>query len=88
MLFAKIKKGDEMKHKSTYKYQRIRDVREDRDLTQKDIAEQLNLYLNTYRRYETGEKTIPVNILKKLSKFYKVSIDYLTEIEEEIITKE
>lgn len=77
-----------MKHKSTYKYQRIRDVREDRDLTQKDIAEQLNLYLNTYRRYETGEKTIPVNILKKLSKFYKVSMDYLTEIEEEIITKE
>lgn len=77
-----------MKHKSTYKYQRIRDMREDKDFTQLDIANQLNLYLNTYRRYETGEKTIPVNILKKLSKFYKVSMDYLTEIEEEIITKE
>lgn len=77
-----------MKHKSTYKYQRIRDIREDKDFTQLDIANQLNLYLNTYRRYETGEKTIPVNILKKLSKFYKVSMDYLTEIEEEIITKE
>lgn len=88
VLFDKIKRGGEMKHKSTYKYQRIRDIREDKDLTQKDIAEQLNLYLNTYRRYETGEKTIPVNILKKLSKFYKVSMDYLTEIEEEIITKE
>ncbi len=70
--------------KSTYKYQRIRDIREDKDLTQQDIADYLNLYLNTYRRYETGEQTIPINLLKKLSKFYKVSIDYLTEIEEEI----
>ena len=70
--------------KSTYKYQRLRDIREDKDLSQQDIAEYLNLYLNTYRRYETGEQTIPINILKKLSKFYKVSIDYLTEFEEEI----
>ncbi len=70
--------------KSTYKYQRIRDTREDKDLSQKDIADYLNLYLNQYRRYETGETTIPINIIKKLSKFYKVSIDYLTEIEEEI----
>lgn len=70
--------------KSTYKYQRIRDTREDKDLSQKDVADYLNLYLNQYRRYETGETTIPINIIKKLSKFYKVSIDYLTEIEEEI----
>lgn len=70
--------------KSTYKYQRIRDTREDKDLSQKDVADYLNLYLNQYRRYETGETTIPINIVKKLSKFYKVSIDYLTEIEEEI----
>lgn len=74
-----------MKRKSTYKYQRIRDIREDRDITQQEIADYLNLYLNTYRRYETGEQTIPINILKKLSKFYKTSIDYLTELEEEII---
>lgn len=70
--------------KSTYKYQRIRDTREDKDLSQKDVADYLNLYLNQYRRYETGETTIPINIVKKLSKFYKVSIDYLTEFEEEI----
>ena len=74
-----------MKRKSIYKYQRIRDIREDRDITQQEIADYLNLYLNTYRRYETGEQTIPINILKKLSKFYKTSIDYLTELEEEII---
>ena len=73
-----------MQKKPTYKYQRIRDIREDKDLTQKSIADFLNLYLNQYRRYENGETTIPVNILKKLSKFYKVSMDYLTEIEEEI----
>ncbi|MCI9111538.1 MAG: helix-turn-helix transcriptional regulator [Eubacterium sp.] len=70
--------------KSTYKYQRIRDTREDKDLTQQQIADYLNLYLNTYRRYETGEQTIPVNYLKKLSKLFKVSMDYLTEFEEEI----
>lgn len=73
-----------MQKKPTYKYQRIRDIREDKDLTQQNIADYLNLYLNQYRRYEKGETTIPVNILKKLSKFYKVSMEYLTEIEEEI----
>ncbi|WP_288312296.1 helix-turn-helix domain-containing protein [uncultured Eubacterium sp.] len=73
-----------MQKRPTYKYQRIRDIREDKDLTQQSIADFLNLYLNQYRRYENGETTIPVNILKKLSKFYKVSMDYLTEIEEEI----
>lgn len=73
-----------MQKKPTYKYQRIRDIREDKDLTQQNIADYLNLYLNQYRRYENGETTIPVNILKKLSKFYKVSMEYLTEIEEEI----
>lgn len=73
-----------MQKRSTYKYQRIRDIREDKDLTQQNIADYLNLYLNQYRRYESGETTIPVNVLKKISKLYKVSMDYLTEIEEEI----
>lgn len=73
-----------MQKKFTYKYQRIRDLREDNGYLQQDIADVLDLYLNTYRRYETGQTTIPVNLLKKLSKFYNVSMDYLTEIEEEI----
>lgn len=70
--------------KKTYKYQRIRDIREDKDLTQQNIADYLDLYLTTYRRYESGEQTIPINIVKRLSEFYKVSMDYLTEMEEEI----
>ncbi|MDE5671588.1 MAG: helix-turn-helix domain-containing protein [Eubacterium sp.] len=70
--------------KTIYKYQRVRDLREDRDLTQQQVADYLNLYLNTYRRYETGQNTIPINLMKKLSVLYNVSMDYLTEIEEEI----
>ncbi len=72
--------------KIIYKYQRVRDLREDRDLTQQQVADYLDLYLNTYRRYETGQNTIPINLMKKLSVLYNVSMDYLTEIEEEIKT--
>ncbi len=52
--------------KETYKYQRIRDIREDKELAQQYVADYLDLYLTTYRRYETGEQTIPVNILKTI----------------------
>lgn len=62
-------------------YQRIRDMREDKDLTQKDIAKILNLHLTQYRRYETGETEIPVHVLIELSKYYKKSMEYLTEIQ-------
>ncbi|MCH5189803.1 MAG: helix-turn-helix transcriptional regulator [Oscillospiraceae bacterium] len=64
-----------------YFYQRIRDTREDNDYTQKDIATLLDLHLTQYRRYETGETEIPVHILIKLSKLYKKSMEYLTEIQ-------
>ncbi len=55
--------------KETYKYQRIRDIREDKELVQQYVANYLDLYLTTYRRYETGEQTIPVNILKNLQNY-------------------
>ena len=55
--------------KETYKYQRIRDIREDKELAQQYVADYLDLYLTTYRRYETGEQTIPVNILKNLQNY-------------------
>ena len=59
------------------KYQRIKDLREDSDLTQSQIGEKLNLPQRTYAYYESGERTIPPEILIKLADFYNTSIDYI-----------
>lgn len=59
------------------KYQRLRDLREDKDLLQKHVAEILNIAERTYSHYETGERNISVEALITLAKFYKTSIDYL-----------
>ena len=56
---------------------RIRDLREDRDLSQKEIAELLQVHQTTYSDYELGKVNIPVPALHKLADFYGVSIDYL-----------
>ena len=56
---------------------RIKDIREDHDLTQTKIAELLNCTQQTYSRYETGEITIDVTSLSKLALFYNTSVDYL-----------
>ena len=66
-----------MDKKSNNIYTRIKDLREDADLTQQEIADKLGLYLTTYRRYETGENEVPLHIAITLSKFYNVSIDYI-----------
>ncbi len=58
-------------------YPRIRDLREDRDLTQKQIASILGMSQTGYSKYETGENDIPTSILIKLARFYNTSIDYL-----------
>ena len=58
-------------------YRRIRDLREDRDLTQKQIAQMLGMSQTGYSKYETGENDIPTPILIKLADFYNTSIDYL-----------
>ena len=58
-------------------YQRIRDLREDRDLMQRQIAEFLNCSQQVYSNYELGQRDIPTDILIKLANFYDVSIDYL-----------
>ena len=58
-------------------YQRIRDLREDRDLTQKKIADYLGMSQTGYSKYEVGENDIPTAILIKLADFYEVSVDYL-----------
>lgn len=58
-------------------YQRLRDLREDRDLTQKQIAEILGMSQTGYSKYETGENDIPTQVLIKLADFYETSIDYI-----------
>lgn len=58
-------------------YPRIRDLREDRDLTQTQIARMLSMSQTGYSKYETGENDIPTAVLIKLARFYGTSIDYL-----------
>ena len=61
-------------------YKRIRDLREDHDLTQKQIAQKLNCSQQVYSNYELGQRDIPTDILIKLSNFYNVSVDYILGI--------
>lgn len=56
---------------------RLRDLREDHDLKQKDLAELLKIHQTTYSDYELGHLNIPVPVLHALADFYHVSIDYL-----------
>ena len=58
-------------------YSRLRDLREDRDMNQTQIAKILGMSQTGYSKYETGENDIPTAILIKLAKFYDTSIDYL-----------
>lgn len=56
---------------------RIRDMREDKDLTQAQMAEYLKIHQTTYSDYELGNLNVPVDVLVKLAKLYQTSIDYL-----------
>lgn len=58
-------------------YRRIRDLREDNDLTQQDIADILCVEQTTYSKYERGVHNIPAEILIKLADYYDTTIDYL-----------
>lgn len=58
-------------------YPRIRNLREDRDLNQTQVATMLGMSQTGYSKYETGENDIPTVILIKLARFYNTSIDYL-----------
>ena len=58
-------------------YRRIRDLREDRDLKQKQLSEYLHCSQQVYSNYELGQRDIPTDVLIKLSEFYNVSVDYL-----------
>ena len=56
---------------------RLRDLREDHDKTQQEIADVLNMHRSVYRRYESGERETPAWVVVKLADFYRVSADYL-----------
>lgn len=58
-------------------YSRIRDLREDRDLKQQDLADYLNCSQVCYSRYENGQRDIPLETNSKIADFYNVSVDYL-----------
>ena len=58
-------------------YRRIRDLREDRDLKQRQLAEYLNCSQQVYSNYELGQRDIPTDVLIRLALFYNVSVDYL-----------
>ena len=61
-------------------YPRIRNLREDNDLTQEDLAKFLNISQTTYSRYESGALDIPSQRLIKLAEYYSTSVDYLLGI--------
>ena len=65
-------------------YRRLKELREDRDLNQTQVAKYLNMSQTGYSKYETGENDIPSKILIELAKYYKTSVDYLLGITEEI----
>lgn len=64
-------------------YKRIRELREDKDLTQKQIGQLLHMSQTGYNQYEIGKNDIPTKVLIELAKFYNTSIDYILEITDE-----
>lgn len=63
---------------------RIKDMREDKDLLQKDVADFLNVSQTNYSKYELGKINIPINTLRKMAIFFDTSIDYLLGLTDEI----
>lgn len=59
---------------------RLKDLREDNDISQKTIADYLHVKQNTYSQYENGQRQLPIAVLIALSHYYKVSTDYILEL--------
>ena len=62
---------------------RIKDIREDMDLTQQQVAEYLHIKQNTYSQYENGHRQLPIDVLIALAQFYHTSTDYLLGLTDE-----
>lgn len=65
------------------KYERIRELRELNGYSQKKVAEMLGMHTTQYQRYETGERTMPIDFVIQIADLYGVSIDYLVGREEQ-----
>lgn len=65
-------------------FQRIKELREDKDLKQINVADFLEMKQPQYQRYESGRRDFPIDILIKLAKFYNTSLDYIVELTDEI----
>ncbi len=65
-------------------YKRLRELRQDNDLTQEQVGKLLNMSQTGYNQYEIGRNDIPTKVLIKLAEFYGTSIDYLLEVTDEI----
>lgn len=63
---------------------RLRDLREDNDISQKMLAEYLHIKQNTYSQYETGNREIPIDLLIKVALYFDTSTDYLLELTDEV----
>ncbi len=61
-----------------YIYQRLRDIREDSDLKQHQVADILNITRPQYQLYESGKREMPMHLFVELAKYYNVSMDYLS----------
>ena len=62
---------------------RLKELREDNDLKQKELAEYLHIKQNTYSQYENGQRQLPIDILIKLAKYYSLSTDYILGLSKE-----
>lgn len=67
----------------TAKYERIRNLREDADLTQAQLGEKINVPQRTYAYYESGERMVPPQVLAALAQYHHVSVDYLLGLTDE-----
>lgn len=72
-------RGDKMGY-----YPRLRDLREDADLTQEELVKLLKMHKTTYTNYEQGKREPPFELIIKLAKFYDVSIDYIAGLSDEM----
>jgi len=68
-----------------FQYPRLRDLRNDKGLSQKAIADYLKVKSNTYSRYETGTHNIPVDVLVKLAAFHNTSVVYVLSLTDDLI---